>query len=230
MARDEQGAFAPHTRTPAELQAALRAELLGRPFLLLRDGQGTQLVVALGERRRMAIGRGDACDLALDWDASASRVHAELVRVGDDWAVVDDGLSRNGTFVNGTRLIGRRRLADGDNLRVGTTAIVFRAPPADPAFVTIPTSDRIVERERLTPMQRRVLSSLCDPYRDGRHDALPATNQEIADALVLSVDGVKTHLRALFELFELGDLPRGHKRMRLAQLALASGVVDLRAS
>ena len=34
---------------------------------------------------------------------------------------MDDGLSRNGTFVNGERLSGRRRLTDGDTLRFGGT-------------------------------------------------------------------------------------------------------------
>ena len=34
-----------------------------------------------------------------------------------DWTVVDDGLSRNGTYVNGERIHGRRRLVDGDTPR-----------------------------------------------------------------------------------------------------------------
>jgi len=142
--------------------------------------------------------------------------------------VLDDGLSRNGTFVNGERLTGRRRLHDGDTLMLGATAIVFRAPPIDAGIVTVPASEQTVERDRPTSMQRRVLQCLCEPYAVDRLNALPATNQEIAAALVLSVDGVKTHLRALFELFGIADLPRGHKRTRLAQLALAAGVVDLR--
>jgi pSer/pThr/pTyr-binding forkhead associated (FHA) protein len=228
MAQEERGAFAPHTRTPVELQAVLRAELVGVAFLLLRDRDGAQVIVALGERDRVTIGRAAGCDVALEWDASTSRVHAELVRVGTDWTVLDDGLSRNGTFVNGTRLAGRRRLSDGDTLRLGESAIVFRAPPLDPELVTIPTSEHVVDRERLTPMQLRVLRALCAPYVEDRLNALPATNQEIADALVLSVDGVKTHLRALFDIFGIAGLARGNKRTRLAQLALASGVVDLR--
>lgn len=229
MALDETRPRGLHTRTPAELKAMLSEELLGQPFLVLRDAGGAQLIHRLGQHDHVTIGRAPTCDIALTWDTSASRVHAEMMRVGEDWAMLDDGLSRNGTFVNGTRLSGRRRLADGDTLRLGSTAIVFRAPPVDAALITIPTADHGVERERLTPMQRRVLRALCEPYREDRLHALPASNQEVADALVLSVDGVKTHLRALFELFGIADLPRGHKRTRLAQLALASGVVDLRA-
>ena len=44
--------------------------------------------------------------LSLDFDPEVSRVHAELERLGDDWTVADDGLSRNGSFVNGERVVG----------------------------------------------------------------------------------------------------------------------------
>ena len=40
----------------------------------------------------------------LDWDSEISRVHAALERIGDDWTVVDDGLSHNGTYLNGERV------------------------------------------------------------------------------------------------------------------------------
>jgi hypothetical protein len=46
---------------------------------------------------RVTVGRGAAADVSLPWDSEVSRVHAELLRLGDDWAVVDDGLSGNGT-------------------------------------------------------------------------------------------------------------------------------------
>jgi pSer/pThr/pTyr-binding forkhead associated (FHA) protein len=41
-------------------------------------------------------------------------VHAILQRIGGRWTVEDDGLSRNGTFVNGTRLASRVQLRDRD--------------------------------------------------------------------------------------------------------------------
>jgi pSer/pThr/pTyr-binding forkhead associated (FHA) protein len=64
-------------------------------------------------------------DVALTWDPDVSRVHAELARLADDWTVVDDGLSRNGTFINGERVEGRRRLFDGDILRCGETDLLI---------------------------------------------------------------------------------------------------------
>ena len=88
----------------------------GQPFLLYRDGKGRQQLLEL-DRDRVSIGRRVGCDLALPWDDEVSRVHAELQRMGTEWVACDDGLSYNGTFVNGERVRGRRRLAAGDVVR-----------------------------------------------------------------------------------------------------------------
>jgi pSer/pThr/pTyr-binding forkhead associated (FHA) protein len=105
------------------------AERLGDPFLVWLDAHERQQVLSLKDGwDKVTIGRGPSCDVGLPWDADVSRVHAELVRIGDDWAVVDDGLSTNGTFVGGERIERRRRLHDGDQLRCGTTELRFRAP------------------------------------------------------------------------------------------------------
>ena len=58
----------------------------------------------------LTIGRGSSCDVRLPWDERVSCVHAQLDRVGQLWTLVDDGLSRNGTFLNGERLSCWRRL------------------------------------------------------------------------------------------------------------------------
>jgi hypothetical protein len=171
------------------------------------------------------IGRGPSCDLCLAWDAKVSRVHAQLERLGDDWTLEDDGLSRNGTFVNGERLAGRHRLRDGDVLRFGRTEVAFRAPEGAVAATII--GDSIV-RPVLSEAQKRVLVSLCRPYRAGGAYATPATNRDIADDLVLSVEAVKTHLRTLFGRFGIEDLPQNAKRARLVELAFETGSVTPR--
>jgi pSer/pThr/pTyr-binding forkhead associated (FHA) protein len=165
--------------------------------------------------------------VALDWDSRVSRVHAALERVGDDWAVLDDGLSHNGTWVNGERLTGRRRLADGDTISVGATMLVFRAPPGSSA--SRPTVSAVGPHlgELLTPAQRRVLVALCRPFKDSPYGA-PASNQRIADELVLSVNTVKGTLRALFEVFGVDDLPQNEKRASLALEALRTGLISRR--
>ncbi len=111
--------------TAAELKERIDAERQGAPFLVYRDAAGRQLIHGLGGRRtRLNVGRSDAADLSLDFDPEVSRVHAELERVGEEWALADDGLSRNGSFVNGERVVGRRRLRDGDALQFGETGAV----------------------------------------------------------------------------------------------------------
>ena len=52
-----------------------------------------------------------------------------------------------------------------------------------------------------------------------------ASNREIAAELVLTVAGVKTHLRALFDKLSISDLPQNRKRAELARRALAIGLV-----
>ena len=73
-----------------------------------------------------------------------------------------------------------------------------------------------------------MLVALCRPFGDGSEFATPATNRQIADEVFLCVDAVKANLRALFERFEVGELPQNKKRVRLAELALRSGVISPR--
>ena len=216
----------PHVATPQELKARIEAERRGEPFLVYRDGAGAQAIVALDELQRLTIGRRPGNEVALPWDEEVSRVHAALERVGDDWVVVDDGLSRNGTWINGERVSGRRRLRDGDVICVGATALAFVAPDGSRSEPTATAAGPHVAA-RLSPAQRRVLVALCRPYRDGPY-ATPATNQEIADELVISVDAVKSTLRALFAAFGVDSLPQYRKRATLAEAALRGGVVARR--
>src|SRR5919197_4600477 len=102
---------------------------LGVPFLAYRDGEGAEKVFALEpQRRSVTIGRRDEADISLPWDPECSRLHAELELRAGEWTVCDDGMSQNGTWVNGMRLVGRRRLTDGDLVRVGRTLIAYCDP------------------------------------------------------------------------------------------------------
>jgi hypothetical protein len=219
----------PHPASPVEMQERIRAEREGKPFLLLRDGTQTQHLVRLPtDVDRLTIGRGEGVDLPLNWDERVSRVHAELERVGDSWAVADDGLSRNGTFVNGKRVRGRQRLEEGDELRVGGTRMVFRAPAGGVGgAATTKVSQSIAAFTTVSDAQRRVLIALCRPFAGGDPWARPATNKDIAAELFLSVPAVKTHLRALFGRFGIEDLGQNEKRLRLAELAFQAGLVSI---
>jgi pSer/pThr/pTyr-binding forkhead associated (FHA) protein len=220
--------FALGQSSPAEIAARLEAEREGRPHLLLRDSGRAQVIVRLDdEHQRLTIGRGDGSDVQLYWDRDISRAHAELARIGSVWAVQDEGLSRNGTFVNGERVTTRQRLRDGDVMRLGSTVIVFR-DPSSKGF-----SDTRMGAPELAPpavseAQRRVLVALCRPYREPGPFTTPATNQQIAAELFLSVEAVKTHLRALFGKFNVESLPQNQKRARLVERAFQTGLVSER--
>ena len=64
-------------------------------------------------RRRTRVGRdADIVDLMI-LDEAVSSLHAELVLGEQGWIVLDRG-SRNGTFVEGRRVLGEARLEEGD--------------------------------------------------------------------------------------------------------------------
>jgi pSer/pThr/pTyr-binding forkhead associated (FHA) protein len=191
----------------------------GLPFLLYRDGGGEQVVLELDPgRERFSIGRRATNDVALPWDGEVSRVHAELTRMGGYWVVCDEGMSRNGTFVNGERVRGRRSLRGGDAISVGDTLIAFCAAPSQS---TVPTTAQLGREAavNVTPAQQRVLEALCRPLAAGGY-AAPASNQQIAEELMLAVDTVKGTLSALFERFGVEQLPQNQKRAALAARAL----------
>ena len=214
-------------QTPAELKAQIEAEREGFPFLVYRDGAGTQRIYTLPDTDRVTVGRSAPTDICIDWDTEVSRLHAELERIGGDWTIADDGLSRNGTHVNGEKIVGRRRLHDHDVIRFGRTTAVYRQPMAADLTETEVATEGF-DRASLSDAQRRVLIALCRPFKESRGYVTPATNQQVADELFLSVDAVKTHLRALFAKFGVEDLPQNQKRIRLVELALKSGVVTPR--
>ena len=218
---------AAHTATPAELAQRLEAERAGLPFLLWREPTGQRILSLEPARERVSVGRGPEVDVALELDERVSRLHAEIERIGGEWTVADDGLSRNGSFLNGDRVGGRRRLTDGDELRFGSTIVVFRAPAPSGGSATVAAPEQ-AERPQLSDTQRRIVIALCRPFRTGSQYATPATNQQVADEVFLSVDAVKGHLRALFEKFGIGDLPQNQKRVRLVELALRNGVISMR--
>jgi len=68
------------------------------------------------------IGRDPDAAVWID-SAVVSRRHAQLL-VRDGRVTVEDLGSRNGTFVNGTRLTGASPLAHGDEIRIGTLRLV----------------------------------------------------------------------------------------------------------
>jgi pSer/pThr/pTyr-binding forkhead associated (FHA) protein len=188
------------------------------PFLLFRDRDGRQQVFYFAaESAHATVGREASSDLVLDWDEQVSRVHARFQRVGDDWEVVDDGLSSNGTFVNDERVSDKRLLTDGDVLRFGTTTATFRSPGRE-RKLAVP----------LSTTQRRVLEALCDPYKGRSGFANPATDEQIAEQLFLSAGEVRAHLKVLYVKLGVEELPATEKRVRLVERAFSAGLISER--
>ncbi|WP_009475868.1 FHA domain-containing protein [Rhodococcus sp. JVH1] len=171
------------------------------------------------DRSPITIGRATHADLSLQSDPDISRLHATVEHLGIYWTVCDKGLSRNGTVVNGTRLRGRHILHPGDVIRIGASTLTYHGQPATDCGITN-IGDTLDTPLHLTPAQHTVLNELCRPFHDGTDHPIPASNQQIADALHLSIETVKTHLRALFTTFQIDDLPQHHKRTQLATRAL----------
>lgn len=205
--------------SPRELALRIESEREGSPFLLYLDGEGRQQIVTLlSYDGSLSVGRLASSDVPLTWDTEVSRLHAVFERVGQAWTVADEGLSRNGSYVNGRRLHGRRRLSDGDAIKIGRTLLIYRGGARLDGRTTTTTKDG--EPPRLSDAQRRVLCALCGPP-----GGWVRSNREIADELFLSVETVKSHLRVMFELFGLGELPQNRKRSELARRAQELGLV-----
>lgn len=79
---------------------------------------------------RTTLGRGSDCDIVLVQN-TVSRYHATLSRVGGE-IVLTDGGSLNGMYVNRHPTV-RAVLAEGDEIRIGATRLLFhdqRSPAA----------------------------------------------------------------------------------------------------
>jgi pSer/pThr/pTyr-binding forkhead associated (FHA) protein len=227
-----------HARSGSDFEARVEADFAGRPFLLYRDSDDSQqLFLFATDAASATVGRLAPSDLQLDWDGQVSRLHARFERVEDEWDLIDDAPSRNGTFLNGQRVSGRCRLKDGDTLRFGTTTVTFRSPPqreqpdnADAAQTPPDSADAAQSPAAvdLSTTQRRVLAALCRPDGAGAGLAGPATDQQMADELFLSVGAVKTHLRVLYAKLGVEQLPENEMRARLIELAFSAGLVSER--
>jgi hypothetical protein len=100
--------------------------------------------------------------------------------------------------------------------------VLFRCP--EPAADRTKSAVGVPAAAGVSAADRCVLVALCRPLRDAA-TTLPATNQQIADELHLSVPAIKKRLGGLFEQFGLDALPQNEKRVALAQRAIRTGVV-----
>jgi pSer/pThr/pTyr-binding forkhead associated (FHA) protein len=144
--------------------------------VVLRDQNGQTFSI----RRPLRIGRNPDNDIVVT-DREASRVHA-LIEQGDDGRYyVQDLGSRNGTFVNGTRLEGAERIPIGLQDRVQVADRTFRLG-GDAAPVTPSLRDASGKAIRVTQRLNvgRVPDNdiVIDDQKVSRHHALIQQNPQ----------------------------------------------------
>jgi DNA-binding CsgD family transcriptional regulator len=190
-------------------------------YLEVWTAAGRELVAL--EAGRLTLGTDPANDLPLPADPTLSRLHAALERYGAGWCVRDLD-SRNGTFVNGRRVLGERPLRPGDELRVGAARLVYRSDQPGGGAGTQASEPP----PELTRREREVLVVLCRTVLAGAAFTEPASIREIADALVVTEAAVKQHLGHLYDKFGISGGGE-RRRVRLANEALRRGAVTIAA-
>lgn len=151
-----------------------------------------------------------------------SQLHAVVERYPSGWCVRDVG-SRNGTYLNGDRIVGDHVLRPGDEIRAGETRIVFRLASSSAPRAETAAAQGAPE---LTRREREVLVALCRPVLERTLLNEPATIRAIAAELVISESAVKKHLQRLYDKFDIFESDE-RRRGRLVSDAIRRGAVTL---
>ena len=91
-------------------------------ILTIASGLEAGKLLRLPTEETVMLGRSPECTFAFD-DASLSRVHARVMRVGAEYFLRDEG-SRNGTFVNNIKLERPQALRNGDRIQLGLSTLL----------------------------------------------------------------------------------------------------------
>jgi hypothetical protein len=122
------------------------------------------------------------------------------------------------------RLLGRRRLADGDDVRVGRTHVIFANPAAIGIGPTLVPGE-LSATPRFSDQQQRLLQGLCRPLLGDGEGTAPASDEQIAGATGTPVVTVTTELDHLTRMLGLDAGSVAERRRELALLAVRSGLV-----
>ena len=182
---------------------------------------GRQLFELSGQR--VTIGNASTNLVSLNHDATVSRLHAVLENLGFAWSIRDVG-SRNGTYLNGEKISAERVLRSGDELRMGSSRLIFLEVKQTDHDET-ETVEPAQRPPRLTPRELEVLVVLCRPLVSG--DPFPelASVRQMAIELFVTEAAIKQHLQNLYDKFAVPA--EGERRVRLANEAIRRGAVTL---
>ena len=90
--------------------------------LTIEDDEGKRTPLPL-VRDEYSIGRGEENTVRLT-ERNISRRHATLRQESPSWVITDTS-SRNGSYVNGVRLVGEHTVNEGDIVQVGDYRLAF---------------------------------------------------------------------------------------------------------
>ncbi|VAW80593.1 Adenylate cyclase [hydrothermal vent metagenome] len=91
--------------------------------------EGKQQKYPMPHANNFCIGRNDDCDLQLD-DPKASRNHAIVQHNGGIYYLIDIA-SKNGCYLNNSRISSPCTLKNGDQIRIGDTSFIFGMDDTD---------------------------------------------------------------------------------------------------
>ena len=200
------------------------------PYLFYRDEAGRQQMIVLASASRATDDRARR-RLRSASRSGTTRCHGctpNSNASATDWVLVDDGLSRNGTYVNGERLTGTAPVAGR------------RRDPHRRDDHFLPRQSHC--RRHLTPKSRRMSSPFIrcrrPNDRSSRHCAartFPARPTRLLRRIsrlrtrsISASTASRIICARLFGKFGVEDLPQNQKRARLVELAFRSGLVSER--
>jgi DNA-binding CsgD family transcriptional regulator len=177
------------------------------------------------DRGPVMVGRHPECGVCIA-DPTVSKHHALLSPLNDLWLVEDVG-SKGGTAIvrgdHSETLRGRQTLRHGDRLAIGNTMLVYKdakiVDRQDETTTSVDGGSEIV----LTLSEQHVLGALCHP--SATLTGSQASNAEIAERLVVSVETVRTHLKSIYMKLGVTEGTSGQRRSELVRRALREGRV-----
>jgi len=176
------------------------------------------------EKDRTLIGRAPDNELPLTDQFCSSR-HAAILRRGEKLTVVDSG-SKNGTFVNGVKIQQETELANGDEILVGMTRLIFGKKPlshvelveAGPLAENINTivNVRDILKESAVDTMTRKPAAVFDPEEIRREQKVLRVLNEVSQSLIY-------HMPMTELLSHIMDLITENVRMDRGVLMLREG-------
>lgn len=158
-------------------------------------GNATQAYLRYGADQKFHLSPGRLCQIGRSLanevvvqDAEVSRHHAS-VEARDTEYILSDGGSRNGTYLNGTRIQGPVRLKPGDRIEVGNTQIIFEWPGA-PGIAPMLSEEATIAATLLPPSRFTVVLTMngfqkvAEQADATKLDAALATCREQVDQIV----------------------------------------------